>query len=247
MHMGLAVHVLLATATAAASLSCSTGALAHTITPVVVELSPRARATSVMVTNTSDRAVRYQSEVLSWAQRDGTDHHEPSRDLLVVPPIADIAPGATQVFRLAPRHRTAGAERAYRLVLEDVTPSEPDAGDGLSVALRFRHSLPVFVPSAGGSARARIVPCGTGSPPGCVRIHNDGDRHVAIRSIGLQGAGWQVDSRLGATRVLAGAWMEWTLAVPADAVGPLSARAETSAGSIGALASGSAGDLRAAR
>jgi fimbrial chaperone protein len=251
------MHVLLATATAAASLSCSSAVLAQTITPVVVELTPRARAASVSVTNTSDRAVRYQTEVLGWAQRDGRDHHAPSRDLLVVPPIADIAPGATQVFRVAPRQRPAGGERAYRLVLEDITPIDrtdptiaapPEEGSGLSVALRFRHSLPVFVQSVAGAGRARLVSCGEGASSGCVRIHNDGERHVSVRSIGLQGAGWQVDNRLGATRVLAGAWMEWTLDVPPDATGPLAARAETSVGPLGAMPlANRVGELRAAR
>jgi fimbrial chaperone protein len=241
------MQVLLATATAAASLSCSSSVLAQTISPVVVELSPRARAASVSVTNTSDRPIRYQSEVLAWTQRDGTDHHAPTRDLLVVPPIADIGPGATQVFRIAPRQRPPGPERAYRLVLEDITASQADEADGLSVAIRLRHSLPVFVAPSGGAARARLGACATNARTGCVRIHNDGERHVSVRSIGLQGTGWQVDNRMGASRVLAGAWMEWTLDVPPDAAGPLAARAETSAGALAAMPLGPPGDLRAAR
>jgi fimbrial chaperone protein len=230
-------QVMLAAATAAASLSCSLAVQAQVIAPVIVELPATARLATVSVTNTSGRAVRYQTEVLAWTQRDGADQHEPSRELLVVPPIADVAPGATQIFRIAPRLRGASGERAYRFVIEDITDASDDGG--LSVALRLRHSLPVFVAAAGvagaGAApRVMLGPCAKQASPGCVRVSNAGDRHVAIAALRLDGAGWHADVRPGAARVLAGSWMEWLAEVPADAAHPVSVRVSSSVGPLAA-------------
>jgi fimbrial chaperone protein len=247
------LHLCIAAATASASLSCSLAVQAQVIAPVLLQVPATGRLATVSVTNTSAQAVRFQTEALAWTQRDGADLHEPTRDLLVVPPIAEVAPGATQVFRIAPRHRAPSGERAYRLVIEDIT-AQGDDPDGLAVALRVRHSLPVFVAGAGGAAGAPgavgaggpgaligataqnvvIGPCHARAAPGCVRVSNGGERHVSVASLHLDGAGWQTLLRPGAARVLAGAWMEWAIDVPDGAALPATVRAATSAGMLSA-------------
>ena len=76
------------------------------INPVLVELNPNQRVASITV-SLSEKAtapMRLQAEVLRWQQdARGESVSQPSNDLLVTPPIADIRPGEKQMFRIALR------------------------------------------------------------------------------------------------------------------------------------------------
>ncbi len=63
----------------------------------------------------------FQTQTLAWSQADGTDVYTESDELIVVPPIAEIGAGASQIFRVTTRGAPAAQERAYRLIFEDVT------------------------------------------------------------------------------------------------------------------------------
>ncbi len=202
------------------------------ISPVLVELSPAQRVGSVTLTNDSDRALNFQAETRSWTQPEGSDQYEESTDLLVVPPIAEIAPGASQIFRVTLRRPPVGPrEQAYRLILEDV--SQEVAKQGSSVSLRYRYDLPVFVTTSN-KARARLSldPC-VKPTTGCVRVNNAGERYAVVKKLGIEGKGWQRELQVGA-RVLAGAWRQWTFDLPTKADGPVRVKADTSVGEIAA-------------
>jgi fimbrial chaperone protein len=64
-----------------------------------------------------------------------------------------------------------------------------------------------------------------------VRLDNDGDRYLTIKALTLEGGAWRKEVPIG-TRVLAGAWREWTFDRPATSTGPLQVRVETSAGTF---------------
>src|ERR1700682_2620746 len=94
---------------------------ALTISPVLVELSPDRRITSITLSNPADHPVSFQTQTLAWSQSDGTDVYTESDELIVVPPIAEIGAGESQIFRVTFRATPAPQERAYRLIFEDVT------------------------------------------------------------------------------------------------------------------------------
>jgi fimbrial chaperone protein len=204
---------------------------AVTIAPVLIELSPARKIVSVTVTNSADSAVSFQADVLTWSQPDGQDRFEETDDLMVVPPIAIIAAGASQIFRITPRTPPNPREQAYRLILEDVTPEAAGSFNSATVNIRVRHSLPVFVSPEGKPAIAvRVAECAAAAAPkGCVRLYNDGSRYVTAKALTIDAAGWHKEVPLG-TRLLAGAWREWSFDLPANVAGPLSVKADTSAG-----------------
>lgn len=203
---------------------------AQTISPVIVELSQARKVVSITVTNSSEAAVNYQTEILSWSQPDGHDRYEESNDLMVVPPIAEIGPGASQIFRVAMRVPTGSREQAYRLILEDITAETAPTANSATVNIRVRHSLPVFI-AAPGTPRmeARGGPCTAPAGPGCARLDNIGARYLTVKSLTIKAGVWKKEMPIGA-RVLAGAWREWAFDVPANTAGPLQIRFETSAG-----------------
>jgi fimbrial chaperone protein len=214
------------------ALAAAGGAGATTIAPVLVELSPARKVVSVTVTNPSDRPVNFQTQMLSWSHPDGKDLLEPTHDIMVVPPVATIAAGASQIFRLTPRTPPSPREQAYRLILEDVTADIAAPTDSATVNIRIRHSLPVFVAAAGTPAIAvQVTQCAAPAGKGCVRLTNDGGRYLTTKSLSISGGADSKEIALGA-RLLAGGWREWQFDLPANAAGALTVKADTSAGTF---------------
>jgi fimbrial chaperone protein len=206
--------------------------IALTISPVIVELSPARRVVSVTVSNPTDSALNFQAEVLAWSQPNGQDHYEQTDDLMVVPPIAEIAPGASQIFRITPRTPPGTREQAYRLILEDVTAETSQAANAAMVSIRVRHSLPVFVAaSLKPRTAARVGQCAAPAGRGCIRLNNDGERYLMAKALVVEAGEWRKEVSLG-TRLLAGAWREWSFDLPSNLAGPLRVQVDTSLGPV---------------
>jgi fimbrial chaperone protein len=230
---------LVAAVSASATLGIWSNAQAITISPVLVELSPDRRITSVTISNTADHPLSFQTQTLAWSQSEGADMYADSDELIVVPPIAEIGAGESQIFRVTSRAAPAPEERAYRLIFEDVTetvPAAQSAGD-TRIDIRVNHSLPVFITARGKAlATPRLGPCAGLGPTStaasrCVRLDNDGNHYVQIKSLTVAGTDWRKDLNSGA-RVLAGAWRQWTFDVPPHALGDLQVQADTSGGVV---------------
>lgn len=232
--------VALAGAVGAVALSelWSSTALALTISPVLVELSPARRITSITIFNDADQPVSFQTQTLAWSQPDGTDVYADTEELIVVPPIADIAAGASQIFRVTSRASPITRERAYRLIFEDITSRvTPHPAGETSIDIRFNHSLPVFISTPGKAlTQPRLESCPSLVPMAikasrCVRLDNDGNHYLQIKSLTVSGANWRKDLDAGA-RVLAGAWRQWTFDVPLRAMEALQVQADTTGGLV---------------
>ncbi len=208
-------------------------ASAQSVSPVLVELSPRHRVGSVTIANRSDRGMSFQVEVRAWSQPDGVDRYAPTEDLLVAPAIADIGPGDSQLFRVALRTPPPSKEFAYRLVFENVTQeTRAPAANKVSVTINFSHDLPVFVGTpTKAKGKPRLGVCAGHTGAGCVRLDNDGTRRVKISSLVVEGGGWRKPLATAKT-ILAGAWAEWRFDLPAKARRPLRVLAETSEGRV---------------
>lgn len=204
----------------ASLLACATAAAQVLIDPVVVELAPQQRvaAISVSVSDKAEAPVRMQAQVFRWTQStSGEELSEPSNELLVTPVIAEIKPGQKQLFRVALRGpRPAPGELAYRLLLDNI--SEPQVmqdagGSGAVIKLHMRYDLPVLLaPVVPVVEHVRWQPC-PGEVPAteaCVRLRNEGNRRIKIKTLTLSGDGWTQDLSLKeGVNVLAGAERDW--------------------------------------
>lgn len=208
-------------------------AQAVTISPVIVKITPAHRVVAVTVSNDSELPLTLQVDTLAWTQSGGEDRNEENHDLLVVPPIAEIKPGDSQIFRVTLRRPvSAVAERAYRLVLDDVSEIQKKT-EGIGVTFSFSHRLPVFVAGTGKiGPKPHLRMCPAPAQSGCVRLENEGDRFVKIMKLTVKGRNLTQDLGGTGTRILAGAWKQWTFAWPANSNGPLIVNAETSAGPL---------------
>lgn len=162
---------------------------AFVVKPVRATLSAANPIASFTVVNTGADATVLQLAAVSWAQQDGKDAFETTKEILATPPIFKVPAGGSQVVRVGVR-RTPDAQRelTYRLFLQEVPPAPKPGFQGLNVVLRI--SVPVFVmpsipalPAVQWSARR--------TPKGelAVGIANPGNAHVQIASVHLAGAG----------------------------------------------------------
>lgn len=184
-------------------------AQAFQVRPVRVDLGGRQPASQLVVTNPTSNTMLIQAEAFDWSQTRDKDSLNPSTNLIVNPPIFELAPGAQQVVRVGLRRAIeSGVEVPYRIWLTQVaTPGETtDSG----VQMLLRVSLPVFVTGAG-----------TGSPQavwqrdaadGAVEMGNSGARHLHVRELRLVSDGARAES-LGPCYALPGGLCRW--AVPA--------------------------------
>lgn len=194
------------------------GPLSHadsgfTVSPVRMDLAPGARATSVSVTNQSDRARTVQVEAFRWTQVDGDDRFGPPGDLVVNPPVFRMAPGATQIVRAGFRNGAAATaeENAWRLYFQEIADdSQPEASGNLRMLLRI--GIPLFV-AAQGPARDHAVWDQSRAADGSaqVRLTNAGNRHVRIAQVRVRD-GATIDREVsGLAYLLPGQVRVWTL------------------------------------
>lgn len=172
-------------ATLAAS-SMTAHAANFVVSPVRAELSPTRPSAALTVTNEmSDEPVVVELRAVAWSQKDGEDVYAPTTELVAVPPIFHMAPGASQVIRVALRRPPAAdRETAYRLILREVPP--PPRPDFAGVQIALEMSLPVFAKP--GSPTAPVVQWKLESQPGGdigLSIHNSGSAHIQIADLKL--------------------------------------------------------------
>jgi fimbrial chaperone protein len=116
------------------------GAQALSVLPVNIFLSPGQRATSLTVTNQGSKETSIQIRAYAWNQKDGDDQLSATDEVVVSPPLARIAPGATQVARIILRRTPENREATYRILVDQIPPpAEPGI-----VHMVLRLSIPIF-------------------------------------------------------------------------------------------------------
>lgn len=184
------------------------------VNPVRIDLTPEARIATVTVTNNGSGSVVVQTRTVSWSQHDNKDDYQASNALIATPPIATIAPGASQIVRVGLRGQLdARKELAYRLFVQEVPPPPKPGFKGLQVALRI--GIPVFIAPQHGTAKPDIDWKAQWISGGKIQItaRNNGLGHVRVDAIRIfAGAGRQpIASESQLTYVLPGYSRTWTL------------------------------------
>lgn len=213
MNSRLSTAVMHAPAVILAILSTvmTAGAQSLTVLPVNISMEPGERATTLTVTNQGINKTAIQIRVFAWSQDGDEDKLTTSDDVVVSPPIASLAPGASQVIRLILRKPPQGKEATYRILLDQLPPpAEPGV-----VHVVLRLSIPVFAqPSTRATAHGQFrveVKDGLATLVGS----NNGTHHLALREVEI----WTPDVRRFqlasglSPYLLAGSTRHWKIAV----------------------------------
>ena len=153
------------------------------VSPVSTDLEPGQQAAVVTVINRDAEPTAVQVRAFVWTQDSRRDSLAPTQDLLVSPPVFQLAPGASQVVRLVLRRPSAEPERAFRLLVDEI-PSP--AREGQQVRFALRLSLPVFahaVPSGRADLHWRVLQNGE------LAVDNRGTRRAQLAGLTVTGPG----------------------------------------------------------
>ena len=216
------------------------------ISPLRIALSASAPTAVLKVHNPGAAAGVMQLSLMAWSQAGGEDHYLPTQEVLVTPPIFTLAPGASQIVRLALRRRPdARREIAYRLFLQEVpstvAPAEAPGAPAQAIAVALRFAVPVFVAAAAAPPAHALDWRVVAEAQGGWRIEarNRGGVHVQVAGFALTGAdGTLLARHQGMAYLLPDQAHEWR--VTAQAGAPPGTRctivAQTDAGELHAQA-----------
>lgn len=199
------------------------------VSPVTLTLQPTQQADGLWLSNTGDSQLNAQARVFRWTQVAGEERLEPTRGLLVSPPMLQLPVEGRQLMRVirsgSPPAGTS--EEAYRVLIDELplppatTPTEAStAGAGKGLNFVMRHSLPIFVFPEGAPP----------SPPqlkwalrregaqAVLEVANSGGTHAQLAELAFTDtAGQRTLVHPGLLGyVLPGATMRWHLKSPAS-------------------------------
>ncbi len=180
------------------------------VLPVNVFLAPGQNATSLTVTNRGDKETSIQIRSFLWGQKGDDDELTPSNEIVLSPPLATIAPGASQLVRLILRKPAQIGESTYRILIDQIPPpAEPGV-----VHVVLRLSIPVFaLPTTRTNANVQFHLERDGDKVNLVGVNN-GLRHEVFRDIVLtsgDGQEFKVGQRVS-PYILPGATRRWPIA-----------------------------------
>lgn len=201
------------------------------VSPTTLNINESKPVEAFTLTNQGDKDTSFEVRLYRWGITDDQNDLEPTRDLMVSPPVFSLAPGESQTVRVAllsDISRTS--EASYRAIFREL-PSASEEGPiiGLQVALQI--SIPVFVlPSGAAPAefhwQARINDAGEL----VLAAENRGGRHSKFTHVqATDGEGDPLaESWQGLKYVLPGTRREWTLTpvgtLPTGATATISTR-----------------------
>jgi fimbrial chaperone protein len=191
------------------------------VLPVNIFLGPGEKAATLTVTNQGSSKTSIQIRAFAWNQQADDDQLTTTNEVVVSPPIASIAAGASQVVRLILRQTPQSREATYRILLDQIPPPA-EAG---VVHIVLRMSIPIFA-----QPMTRALP----HVQFHIEVHagqvylvgiNDGLRHEAIHDIELSTSDGRTlkESPSSSPYILAGVTRRWNI----DAQGPLPLPSET--------------------
>lgn len=168
--------------------------------PISLSVASGSRAGIVTLSNTGKTPLNAQVRIFKWTQSD-TDEYilTPTSDLMISPPIMQMAAGSNQEIRIIRTAPASRAEQYYRLIVDEL-PS-PTAAAPKGMQLLIRHNIPVFLnaedrpaaqlqwnaSSAGDKTQIRVTNIGqTRAQIGRIWLEKDG-KETAELSPGLTG------------------------------------------------------------
>ncbi len=205
------------------------GAASVGIAPVRVTFETGDRSQVVELTNRGSEPVSMQADPRLWLQDpDGNDLYSDTDDLLVVPRIFSIDPGASQIVRIG--RVDPGAERQEKSYRVFFTQLAPATTTGPQLQFRLRLAIPVFMmPKDRAAPKLEMMRAGHTEEGFEVVLHNSGTSHIQVLELDAEPLGElspDATSSIVGGYLLPGTTRRFLLPIPQH-VPVISVRAET--------------------
>jgi fimbrial chaperone protein len=183
--------------------------------PTIVTLDAKHPVATLRVTNNNPSTTAIEVRALAWRQDDNQDIYEPSDQLIVTPPIFELAPGDTQIIRAGLRDRaSAGAaqERAFRVFIAELPAQTTQGGSRIQTLMRV--GVPIFVRAGAqvGESALEWRLHRQDEDHWSVLVSNTGSAHAHIIRALLEQDDAPVTPELSGLYVLAGSKRLWSVA-----------------------------------
>lgn len=178
------------------------------ISPVRVDLGSDNTKDVIRVTSQGTEPRSYEVEVVAWSQEgDEREVYTPTDEVLAVPPLFTLEPGAEQVVRIGMvSGPDSDVERAYRMFITELASPQADKREQTGVNVRVRLGIPVFVaPEAEQRAALALTDGQQSGDTLRLEFKNAGNTHVRISEVRYLPPGGQAPSiEAAAVYILAG-------------------------------------------
>lgn len=181
------------------------------LAPLRLVLSDAVTTSTLTVKNRSETPTLVQLELLSWSQKNNEEVLEPTRDILISPPVFTIPANGEQLLRVVLRHKAdANKELSYRLFVREVADQSQPATNG-SIKVLLNISIPIFVESASKQSPKLVWHASMDDTQKIkVKLVNDASQHVQIKSFQLSSKGVSPIIQNTMRYVLPSSSIEWT-------------------------------------
>lgn len=183
--------------------------------PTLLTLTENQTVGALTLTNRGDQSTTFEARMFRWDITDNQDDLQPTRELLVAPPVFTLAAGDSQTVRVAlVEDLPQQVEASYRVIFREL-PSASQEGPVIGLQVALQISIPVFVlPSKAAPAKLHWQAYTNEREELVITAENSGGRHFKITQLLPQGGGgtplaepWQ-----GLYYLLPGTRREWVFA-----------------------------------
>ena len=191
------------------------------ISPVKVTLSAQAPSATVVITNRATQPVRLQVSLYTWEQSEsGEPVLKPTQDVLFFPAMLALNPKEARNIRIGTKLKPNGAEKAYRLYIQELpNPTRSSGADQSTVAMLTKLGVPVFVAPPAPKGHVTLSPLAFDHNKLTFRLGNAGNAHTRVKKLLLtakNGAKVLHTQELDTWYLLAGGARRYAVELPPD-------------------------------
>ena len=180
------IVALTVTAAWLVSFSSPSWAASLEVFPVNVEITAPGAATTITLRNVGADPLNAQIRVFRWTEQNGEEKLDPTDEVVASPPGATLAPGTDYTVRLVRvTKQPIATGESYRLLVDEL-PAETAAGEGRSVKLVMRYSVPLFIYTGHATAAKLAWSLEQRGGQSYLSVTNDGDRHARLSALKLR-------------------------------------------------------------
>jgi len=184
------------------------------VNPVNMSLPADKATAALTIRNMDDAPLSVRISAFAWTQENGEDVYTPTKDVLTTPPIVTIPAKGSQTVRVGLRQRDTSAERAYRVIVEEI-PQQIEGGNAIQMVLRL--NLPLYaLPKTQGKADLHWSAWRASDGSMVVEGRNSGTLHEQVLELSARTAsGKSINLSKTMGVVLPGSARQWKISKPA--------------------------------
>lgn len=156
------------------------------LSPLRLLMSDSVNTATLIVKNRGNTPSLVQVELLNWTQKANEEILEPTRDVLISPPVFTIAANSEQILRVVLRRKAdSNKELSYRLILREVEDKSQVVSAG-EIKVLLNISIPVFVQPSNKPQPQLVWRASVEDEKKLhIKLINNGTQHIQIKSFKL--------------------------------------------------------------